>query len=140
MTFEQDIRRLGADLVGFADVSCLPAEVRGGLTRAVSIAVGAGSGCDPRYQGRPDAEYFAEYERANTLLAQLSAQEAARPAKRRDTGLRPSADDGADRQGDAVRKTPAQNRRHPGRAGLDRQVGLAGHEGVRVGRATRLRS
>jgi GNAT superfamily N-acetyltransferase len=74
MTFEQDIRRLGADLVGFADVSCLPAEVTGGLTRAVSIAVALDPAVVRDIRDGPTAEYFAEYERVNALLDRVSEQ------------------------------------------------------------------
>jgi epoxyqueuosine reductase QueG/predicted GNAT family acetyltransferase len=66
-----------ADLVGFADVSCLPAEVTGGLTRAVSIALALDPAVIRAIQDGPTVAYFAEYERANLRLAQLS-EEAAR--------------------------------------------------------------
>lgn len=67
----------GADLVGFADVSCLPAEVIGGLTRAVSIALALNPEVIRNIGNGPTPDYFAEYERANLRLAQLS-EEAAR--------------------------------------------------------------
>ena len=67
----------GADLVGFADVACLPAEVTGGLTRAVSIALALDPTVIRAIQDGPTMAYFAEYERANLRLAQLS-EEAAR--------------------------------------------------------------
>ncbi len=74
------VRRLkerGADLVGFAEVSCLPAEVTGGLTRALAIAKALDPAVIRNIREGPTPEYFAEYERANLLLAQLS-EEAAR--------------------------------------------------------------
>lgn len=74
------VRRLkahGADLVGFAEVSCLPDAVTGGLTRAVSIAEALDPIIIRGIQEGPTPAYFAEYERANLLLAQLS-EEAAR--------------------------------------------------------------
>lgn len=64
-------------MVGFADVSCLPADVTGGLTRAVSIALALDPTVIRAIQDGPTIEYFAEYERANLRLAQLS-EEAAR--------------------------------------------------------------
>ncbi|MCX5645383.1 MAG: GNAT family N-acetyltransferase [Phycisphaerae bacterium] len=64
----------GADLVGFADVSCLPADVTGGLTRAVAIALALDPAVIRDIENGPTAEYFAEYERANALLAQLSEE------------------------------------------------------------------
>lgn len=66
----------GADLVGFADVSCLPAEVTGGLTRAVSIALALDPTVIRAIQHGPTVAYFAEYERANLRLAQLSEEAA----------------------------------------------------------------
>jgi len=71
------IRRLkdhGADLVGFADVSCLPADVTGGLTRAVSIAEALDPAVIRDIRAGPTPEYFAEYERANLRLTQLSEE------------------------------------------------------------------
>lgn len=74
MIFGEDIRRLGADLVGFADVSCLPVEVTGGLTQAVSIAVALDPAVIRGIAGGPTIEYFAEYERTNALLDRVSEQ------------------------------------------------------------------
>jgi hypothetical protein len=59
----------GADLVGFAEVSCLAADVTGGLTRAVSIAEALDPLVIRAIENGPTPAYFAEYERANTLLA-----------------------------------------------------------------------
>lgn len=64
----QSANGLGADLVGFADVSCLPVEIRDGLTRAVSVAVALDPASIRDIAAGPTAAYFAEYERANTLL------------------------------------------------------------------------
>lgn len=60
--------------MGFADVSCLPADVTGGLTHAVSIAEALDPAVIRDIGNGPTAEYFAEYERANLLLAQLSEE------------------------------------------------------------------
>jgi epoxyqueuosine reductase len=70
------LKERGADLVGFADVSCLTAEVTGGLTRAVAIAEALNPTVIRGIKEGPTPEYFAEYERANTLLAQLSEEAA----------------------------------------------------------------
>ena len=67
----QRLKDSGADLVGFADVSCLPAEVTNGLTRAVSIAVALDPAVIRGMRHGPTVEYFAEYERANALLGEL---------------------------------------------------------------------
>jgi epoxyqueuosine reductase len=64
----------GVDLVGFAEVSCLPADVTGGLTRAISIAMALDPAVIRNIGDGPTVEYFAEYERANVLLAQLSEE------------------------------------------------------------------
>lgn len=73
------VRRLkeqGADLVGFADVSCLPADVTGGLTRAISLAEALDPAIIRGLGDGPTTQYFAEYERANRQLAQLSEEAA----------------------------------------------------------------
>jgi epoxyqueuosine reductase len=78
MSIEESIRqlasRLGASVVGFADVSCLPAEITAGLTRAVSVAVALDPAVIRDIENGPTTSYFAEYERANALLDPLSGQ------------------------------------------------------------------
>jgi epoxyqueuosine reductase len=64
----------GADLVGFADVACLPVEVAEGLPRAVSIAVALDPAAIREISAGPTARYFAEYRRANVLLGRLGDQ------------------------------------------------------------------
>jgi epoxyqueuosine reductase QueG len=71
-----DIRRLllesGAALVGFADMRAVPAEDRKGMDRALSIAVALNPAVVSRIVKGPTKEYFREYQRANTLLSELS--------------------------------------------------------------------
>jgi len=78
MITEDAIRRLaenlGADLVGFADVSCLPLQVTDGLTRAISIGVALDPTVIHEIESGPTIRYFAEYKRANALLDQLSGE------------------------------------------------------------------
>lgn len=78
MSLEESIResanRLGAGPVGFADLSCLPVEMTDGLTRAVSLAVALDPTVIRGIGDGPTAAYFAEYERANALLDQVSGQ------------------------------------------------------------------
>ena len=66
------LKAAGAALVGFADLTCLPVAVRGGLPRAISIAVAL----DPRIIAElgngPTPRYHAEYDRANALLGKLA--------------------------------------------------------------------
>jgi len=64
----------GADLVGFADVTCLPTDVTDGLPRAVSIGVALDPAAIRDIKDGPTARYFAEYGRANALLGRLGEQ------------------------------------------------------------------
>jgi len=64
----------GADLVGFADVTCLPTDVTDGLPRAVSIGVALDPAAIRDIKDGPTARYFAEYRRANALLGRLGEQ------------------------------------------------------------------
>jgi ribosomal protein S18 acetylase RimI-like enzyme len=57
-------------------VSCLPAAITGGLTRAISIAEALDPAIIRDIKEGPTPRYFAEYERANLLLAQLSDEAA----------------------------------------------------------------
>jgi epoxyqueuosine reductase QueG len=62
----------GADLVGFADLSDLPAEVRQGLPRGVAFAVALEPDVISSIRQGPTREYHAEYVRVNGLLSELS--------------------------------------------------------------------
>lgn len=72
----QRLNDRGTDLVGFADVTRLPAEITNGLPRAVSIAVALDPAVIRDIRDGPTPRYFAEYERANTLLGRLGEQAA----------------------------------------------------------------
>jgi epoxyqueuosine reductase len=65
------LRRAGASLVGFADLSGLPANTRADLPRAVSIAVALAPAIVAGLTDGPTRAYHADYERANALLARL---------------------------------------------------------------------
>jgi epoxyqueuosine reductase len=69
---EQKLRNDGASLVGFADVSGLPTSLTGGLPRAISIAVRLDPEIVRKIENGPTPRYFAEYNRINALLGQLS--------------------------------------------------------------------
>jgi epoxyqueuosine reductase QueG len=69
---ERRLRNEGASLVGFADVSALPASITSGLPRAVSIAVRLDRAVVREIENGPTPRYFAEYNRINALLVQLS--------------------------------------------------------------------
>jgi epoxyqueuosine reductase QueG len=74
---EQTLLNSGADLVGFADVSSLPADMTGDLPQAVSIAVRLDPAAVREITNGPTPRYFAEYNRLNALLAQLCDHAAA---------------------------------------------------------------
>jgi epoxyqueuosine reductase len=58
-------------MVGFADVSCLPAGITAGFTSAVSVAVALKPAVIRDMKNGPTYRYFAEYERVNALLTRL---------------------------------------------------------------------
>jgi epoxyqueuosine reductase QueG len=58
----------GACLVGFADLSGLPASCRRGFPRAVAIAVALDPAVVKAIEDGPTEEYYREYIRANRLL------------------------------------------------------------------------
>ena len=133
MTTGEDIRRqtirLGAGLVGFADVSCLPVEVTEGLARAVSIAVALDPAVIRDIRDGPTAAYFAEYERANALLDRLTGQVADAV---RDAGHRAQAFQATTEQIDKVTlATRLQHKTAATRAGL----GWIGKCGLLITRA-----
>ncbi len=68
---EHELLSKGANLIGLADMSSLPDQFTGGLPRAVSIAVALKPTVIRRISNGPTKEYFAEYERANSLLGEL---------------------------------------------------------------------
>jgi epoxyqueuosine reductase QueG len=72
----EEIRRMlienGAALVGFADMTAVPAEDRKDMGRALSIAVALSPGIISRITKGPTKEYFREYRRVNALLSELS--------------------------------------------------------------------
>jgi epoxyqueuosine reductase len=78
MSIEESIQQLasslGASMVGFADVSCLPVEVTDGLTRAVALGTALNPAVIRGIGNGPTEEYFAEYGRANALLGRLAEQ------------------------------------------------------------------
>ncbi len=76
MTLSGEISRFlqarGASLVGFADLSTLSASARCNLPRAVGFAVALAPEVMAGIKDGPTTEYYAECERANTLLGELS--------------------------------------------------------------------
>jgi epoxyqueuosine reductase len=68
------LKEQGADLVGFADVSDLPAEMTGGLGAAVSIAVRLDPSIVREISNGPTHRYYKEYVRVNELLGESCRQ------------------------------------------------------------------
>lgn len=61
----------GASLVGFSDISGVPAENRKGLPCAVTIACALGKEAVGSIQNAPTDAYYEEYNRKNALLNEL---------------------------------------------------------------------
>ena len=76
MKIENDItqhaKAKGAALIGFADLAVLPAQVRSNLPRAVAFAVALAPDIVASIREGPTREYYAEYERVNAVLGELS--------------------------------------------------------------------
>ena len=68
---ESKLVRQGASLVGFADISDLPADVTGSMTSAISIAVALDASTINEISHGPTERYYQEYARVNELLANL---------------------------------------------------------------------
>lgn len=66
--------KMGADMVGFADISKLPAECTNSMKSAISIIVSLDPGIISEIATGPTINYHKEYERVNGLLKQLSQQ------------------------------------------------------------------
>ncbi len=79
--FWTELRRVigerGAALVGCADLGSLPAEVREGLPRGISIGVALSPGIVAEIADGPTCEYAKEYARVNALLESLGRDAAA---------------------------------------------------------------
>ena len=63
--------KAGASLVGFADISNLPVDVRDSMTSAISIAVALDASVIKNISNGPTKEYYQEYKRVNELLAHI---------------------------------------------------------------------
>lgn len=74
---DERLREKGASLVGFADLSALPAAPRFKMPSAVAFAVALDPKVVKAIQDGPTLEYYAEYKRVNTLLGELSLSTAA---------------------------------------------------------------
>jgi epoxyqueuosine reductase QueG/predicted GNAT family acetyltransferase len=113
---ERKLREGGAGLVGLADVSELPETMTGGLPRAISIGVPLDPAIVREISSGPTPRYFAEYNRINALLAQLSERIA---ALLRDAGHRADPVQATTDNFDPVKlSAPVQHKTIATRAGL----------------------
>jgi epoxyqueuosine reductase QueG len=71
LEIEAKLKESGASLVGFADISNLPADIRDSMTSAISIAVALDASVIKNISNGPTREYYQEYNRLNELLAAL---------------------------------------------------------------------
>jgi epoxyqueuosine reductase len=69
---ESRLIKAGASLVGFADISNLPADVTDSMTSAISIAVALDVSIVSEIADGPTERYYQEYKRVNEFLAYLS--------------------------------------------------------------------
>ncbi len=68
----QYLNASGANLIGFADLTCLSVDVRHNLPRAVVFAIALAPDIVASIRCGPTKAYYAEYDRVNILLAKLS--------------------------------------------------------------------
>ena len=68
------LKSQGADLVSFADLTLIPAEVRLYMPTGVSIAVALNPDIVKQIENGPTMQYYEEYMRLNDLLSALSVQ------------------------------------------------------------------
>ncbi len=70
---ESQLLEAGASLVGFADISSLPAEVRDDMPFGISIAVALDVSVVKEISEGPTQPYYNEYTRVNEFLVRLCA-------------------------------------------------------------------
>jgi len=70
---ESQLKSQGACLVGFADVSGLPAAATASMKHAISIAVALEAAIIKEISNGPTRRYYGEYKRVNELLSDLCA-------------------------------------------------------------------
>ena len=71
LEIETELIVAGASLVGFADISELPAAARGEMTSAISIAVALDAAIISGISEGPTRRYYQEYTRINEFLVSL---------------------------------------------------------------------
>jgi len=69
---ESKLIKAGASLVGFADISDLPADVTDSMRSAISIAAALDASIINEISDGPTKRYYQEYKRVNKFLADLS--------------------------------------------------------------------
>ncbi|MHC4394379.1 MAG: 4Fe-4S double cluster binding domain-containing protein [Planctomycetota bacterium] len=71
---KSELTEEGACLVGFADISNLPAEIRDSMKFAVSMAVALDASVINEISNGPTKRYYQEYKKANEFLSYLCKQ------------------------------------------------------------------
>ena len=72
-TLEKMLKKNGASLVGFSDVTSVPAQNRAELPSAVTILVALRKDVVRSIEGAPTRIYYEEYKRVNAMLDKLGA-------------------------------------------------------------------
>jgi len=68
------LKEMGADLVGFADITDVSSDMTGGFPAAVSIAAKLDPSIASEISGGPTQRYYQEYLRINELIRKLCGQ------------------------------------------------------------------
>ena len=72
-TLEKTLKKNGASLVGFSDVTSAAADKRFNLPSAVTILVALDKDVVRSIEGAPTRIYYEEYKRVNAMLDRLGA-------------------------------------------------------------------
>ena len=127
------LKSRGADLVAYADLGGLPADVRLGFPRGISVGVALDAKIISGITEGPTREYLDEYERATALLDSLARQG---EAFLQGMGFRAkgfaATNEGIDPQTHST-ALPHKDGGHAGWGGLDRQMRSAHNRTVRLG-------
>ena len=136
---ERTLRDNGAGLVGFANVSELPQAMTGGLPRAISIGVPLDPAIVREIAGGADSALLRRVQSDQRPADAVKRSGGRHADPHRPTSESRSRDNRSLQSRDIVDAGPAQDGRHAGRAGVDRQIRPARDKGIRPRRATGLR-
>ena len=68
---KEELRRIGADMVGIGDITMLPPEVRDDMTYGIAVAVAIDPVVIKGIEYGPTTEYFFEYDKLNEKLDKI---------------------------------------------------------------------